>query len=261
MKTPFISLKNINTEVLDQKYALTKYKTNPTKLVNKISLNSTNNKTKIIDTKDLHSNYSYIDEAKRDHLCVFTFKNYLSQKTLPKRTNLKCFHCHHTFETVPIGCPIEYKNSKIYKNYYSEITKNNYILQESIGKDSHNIQDDGKLFQNEIEKLNYYIVDGVFCSFNCCKAYILNNKKKERYIQSESLLNKIYMDLFDTNEDEFEIIPAPSFRILDCYGGDVSIEEYRKDFYKITYKNTEEYIQNLPDCKCIGYVFEKKIKL
>lgn len=259
MKTPYISLKNINTDVLDQKYMLTKYiKTNTSKL-NVKSGNSTNTyKTKLVETKDNTSSYSYIDEAKRDRMCVVTMKNYLTEKYIPKSTDLKCFHCHHSFDTIPIGCPLEFKNSKIYKNYYSEITKNNYILQESISKDNY-IQEDGNLFQTETENLNYYLVDGIFCSFNCCKAYILQNKKKERYIQSETLLNKIYMDLFDT--DEFEIVPSPDFRILECYGGNLSIEEYRKNFYKITYTNTQEYVQHIPEFKAIGYVFEKKIKL
>tara|TARA_A100001015_G_scaffold307247_1_gene402829 strand:+ start:1745 stop:2527 length:783 start_codon:yes stop_codon:yes gene_type:complete len=260
MKTPYISLKNINTDMLDQKYALTKYiKLDTTKFNNKIPGNSNiHYKTKLIETKDNNSSYSYIDEAKRDHMCVVTMKNYITQKTIAKHTNVKCFHCHHSFDTIPLGCPLEFKCSKIYKNYYSEITKNNYILQESISKDTH-MNEEANSFQTETQNLNFYLVDGIFCSFNCCKAYILDNKKKERYRQSETLLNKIYMELFKT--DDFEIIPAPDFRILDCYGGDISIEDYRKNFYKILYKNTEEYVQNLPDFKAIGYIFEKKIKL
>lgn len=258
MKTPYIILKNINHSQLDVKYNFKEYK-EKNKAYNMKGTSSIN-KTKLYDFKDNSCFYSYIDEAKSDHICLLTMHDVVSNQNLPKQTNLSCYHCHHGFSNIPLGCPIDFKNSKIYKNYYSEITKNNYILQESIVSTNQNRPNHPSYFQTEVQPLNYYVTDAIFCSFNCCKAFIQNNKNIPIYTQSEYLLNKIYKDLFETTE-KFHIEPAPDWRLLEKYGGPLSIDEFRKNFYKIDYITKDEYMTNLPSFKSIGFVYEKKIKL
>jgi len=263
MKTPYIILKMINPDILDQKYNFSEYenKNMNCQKTNDSQGSSSYQKTKVYDQKENPSLFSYIDEAKRDHICTLSMKDVIKNEKLPLKTNLLCFHCHHSFSTIPIGCPIDYKSSKIYKNYYSEITKNNYVLQESISDHATpNDKNSSSLFQTDRENLGYYVTDGIFCSFQCCKAFILNNKHKELYKQSDYLLNCIYMNLFNIKE-EFEISPAPDWRILENFGGNVNIDFYRKNFNKIEYRNSESYLKDLPNCKTIGFVFEKKIKL
>ena len=258
MKTPYIILRNINHQILDQKYNFHEYQEK-----NKQELMGVNNdlQTKLIDLKETITNFSYIDEAKSDHVCLLTMHDVLSQKKLAAKTNLQCFHCHHSFTNIPLGCPIEFKNSKIYKNYYSEITKSNYILQESIleSKTNHKNQN-SSYFQTEVQPLNYYVTDGIFCSFNCCKAFILSNKNNPLYEQSEFLLNQIYQSLFAI-EGNFDIKPAPHWKLLEAYGGFLSIEEFRNNFYKIEYTNKNDYMTEIPTFRSIGHVFEKKLKL
>jgi hypothetical protein len=188
-------------------------------------------------------------------------KDVLNQKTLPTSTNLHCFWCRHSFPYKPIGCPIDYRNSKIYKKYYSEITKTRYVLQESVTLKQLSL---GKqLEQNnfEIDSLNsnYYLIDGIFCSFNCCYAYILTNKNNPLYKNSIMYLKKIYSDIFDGAN--CKLVEAPNWRLLKDYGGDLTIEEFRKNFYKIDYTPLSDYVAPFPECKSVGMLFEKKIKL
>jgi len=68
-------------------------------------------------------------------------------------------------------------------------------------------------------------VFGCFCSYNCACAYNFNMndyKTRNRY----SLIK--YM--LDINDESRDIYMAPSREILKKYGGDLSIEEYRKNF-------------------------------
>jgi len=259
MKTPYIILRNINHQILDQKYNFHEYQEKNKEFLVKTTTNQ--KQTKLIDLKETLNNFSYIDEAKSEHICLLTMYDFLSKNKIGTKTNLKCFHCHHSFTNIPLGCPIDFKNTKIYKNYYSEITKSNYILQESIleQKTPHKNQNNS-YFQTEVQSLNYYITDAIFCSFNCCKAFILSNKNNPLYEQSEFLLNQIYQSLFAI-EGNFDIKPAPHWKLLEAYGGFLTIEEFRNNFYKIEYTNKNDYMTEIPTFRSIGHVFEKKLKL
>ena len=120
MKTPFVNLKHIDASIIDHKYNFIIYKEK-----NKNEKKNTLAKTKIADiTKDnLKSSYfSYIDEAKNDHICILTMKDVILNKELPTKTDINCFWCRHSFPFRPIGCPVTFKNTRLYKKYYSEIT-------------------------------------------------------------------------------------------------------------------------------------------
>lgn len=261
MKNPTFIIKNISLNEIDIKY---NFKNSENQSIIKDIDPNLNARTKVIEnTKDFQkmSQFSFIDESKKDHVCVITMKDVLNQKTLPNSTNLHCFWCRHSFSYKPIGCPIDYRNSKMYKKYYSEITKTRYVLQESVTQKQLDLGK--KLDQNNFEldslNSNYYLIDGIFCSFNCCYAYILRNKNNPLYKNSVMYLKKIYSDLF--NESNCKLVEAPSWRLLKDYGGDLTIEEFRKNFYKIDYTTLSDYVAPFPECKSVGMLFEKKIKL
>ena len=163
--------------------------------------------------------------------------------------NYSCFWCRHPFKTLPIGCPVDFIPTSARKKYVSCINNEEYTILE-------NIIDSQKTTDNlvSINDRNYYITDGIFCSFNCCQAYI-NDNPKTMYKNSSSLLLKIYMYYLDILEEKYEIdsiviTPAPSWRTLICYGGFLSIEEFRSSFNKIIYTlngktNAYEYIKNI----------------
>lgn len=260
MKTPFVNLKHIDASIIDQKYNFIVYKEK-----NKNEKKNTISKTKIADiTKDnLKSSYfSYIDEAKNDHICIITMKDVILNKELPVKTDIHCFWCRHNFSSRPIGCPITFKNTRLYKKYYSEITKNNYCLQETIStkqlEDSKDSKNDN-YYSLEIQPSNYYLTDGIFCSFNCCFAFIDFNKLNPLYSQSLNLLKKMYYDLFPNYD--ISLMKAPHWRLLKDYGGELSIEEFRKNFYKVEYIENSDFTTIFPHQKSMGLIFEKRIKL
>lgn len=74
-------------------------------------------------------------------------------------------------------------------------------------------------------KLKRYKLFGNFCSPNCVKSYCINNKCFEN---KSYLVGQFYRSLFG---QDFRIKPAPSILTLKEYGGDKSIEEFRKSSY------------------------------
>ena len=109
----------------------------------------------------------------------------------------------------------------------------------------------------QIVKNEYYITDGLFCSFNCAMAYIDEHEYLPEYHLSRSLLIKIYEDLF---QQECNIFAAPNWRMLQQYGGTLTIEEFRDQFNKIEYVDLNNRLFNLPKCCNSGKIFEQKIK-
>ena len=92
---------------------------------------------------------------------------------------------------------------------------------------------------------------------NVFSIFILDeNKSNQLYNKSEYLLYKLFNKCFNN----LEITPAPPWRLLKNYGGSLSIEEYRNSFNKIVHIDLKEFIQELPVCKPVGFLFEKKIK-
>ena len=260
MKFPKFTIQNTTFEYIDKKYNFTFYQKD---LTNKINEAIYQSKTKVTNiTKDKKSNFSYIDEAKKEHICVLTMKN-LKDQILNNKTDIHCFWCRHEFENQPLGCPIDYVNDKMYKKYYSEITKNNYVLQETITKmqylESQEMNKENDNFILDYSPHNYYLVDGIFCSFNCCLSFINANNTNPIYIKSKMFLKKIYIDLFPN--DKYNLEPAPDWRLLKNYGGELSITEFRKSFYKIDYKCYNEYFKPFNNWNPINMIFEKKIKL
>jgi len=71
---------------------------------------------------------------------------------------------------------------------------------------------------------NKFEVFGCFCSFNCALSYLINGSidKKDEKI---SLLYLLYRKIYNNN-DTFE--PAPKKELLIDYGGNLTIEQFRK---------------------------------
>ena len=71
---------------------------------------------------------------------------------------------------------------------------------------------------------NKFYVYGNFCSPNCCLAYNLD-LKDDKVVERTTLINKLYNSM---SEEEVECIyPAPLRQTLECFGGDLSINEFR----------------------------------
>ena len=138
-------------------------------------------------------------------------------KPLPNKTHILCHWCKHNFNYSPIGCPISYKS----------------------------------------KPKSHFIVDGIFCSFNCCLAFINENKHNSLYDDSINLLYNMYNTY--NNKSHF-INPAPHWKLLSCFGGNKSIEEFRNNFNSHSYTNIDNYITSLPEQLPIAWLYEEKIK-
>jgi hypothetical protein len=85
------------------------------------------------------------------------------------------------------------------------------------------------------ENLNRYKLFGNFCSPNCAKSYCIAHKLLEN---KTYLLCKFYRELFGPT---FKFSPAPCFLKLKEYGGNLTIEEFRK----FSYTNKDYTLSNV----------------
>jgi len=92
---------------------------------------------------------------------------------------------------------------------------------------------------------NKYSIQGCFCSLNCAKAY---NIKENNYRTTEinSLIEDFRRELFGINS--YPVIIAPPRQSLKVYGGFLTIDEFRKEFY-ILNKNIIHLSPNIASVK------------
>lgn len=268
-KKHYFVLRNIDPVQIDAQYSFYVNNTSSNMSYNDFdvlttsSLKSVPSRTRITELAPKQketSTFSYLDESKKEHQCVLTMVSQDTQCNLPEKTDIHCFWCRHAFDTKPLGCPIQYVPHRIVKNYYSEITKDNYTLRESITDDQ--LQQNTRHFEKNSMNMmtrDYYVTDGIFCSFNCCLAFIQQNNNNPLYRYSENLLSHIYLKTFGKNSQP--ITPAPSWRILKEYGGPVSVGDYRKNFYKIEYKDIYNIMYPPSKFKMVGFLYEKHVKI
>jgi hypothetical protein len=249
------TLKNINADQIEKKY----------NIIFTSNLNQENIPENITNINDIlpnknedTNNICFIDEIKQKHKCIATMIDFTTNKNI-KDLIYHCFWCRHSFDTPAIGCPIEYVSNKLTKKYHSEISKDDYKICENITTNKLN------KIKNNLDNLNkkettfiidndeYYITDGIFCSFNCALSFILENKHNSIYNHSEYLLTKLYIEMTNIKN---KIMPAPSWRLLFEYGGNLSINNFRNRFNKCNYENFGTVCSKI---KSIQYVFEEKI--
>ena len=260
MKKSYIfTLQNIKADKIDHKFGIT--------IVSNINTtnNSPLNTTKISDlsyNKNIPEIVSFLDESKKKHKCTISMVDFNTNKHLindnPQSITYDCFWCRNKIPTnlIAIGCPIKYVPSQAVKTYYSEISKDTYTIKENITSTKLKeieVSEDKRL---TILNKGHYITDGIFCSFNCCMSYIIDNRTNSIYVLSEMLLLKMYNEIY-VNGGSIE--QAPHWRTLRQCGGDLTIEEFRNSFNKIEYQK-HGYVTDIPKFKPIGMLFEEKLK-
>lgn len=90
---------------------------------------------------------------------------------------------------------------------------------------------------------NVFYCTGLFCSFNCCKAYLFDSPSHDSW-KLNSLLNFYFKKLTGSIND---IKIAPSWKLLKKYGGNLTIKEFRKNYNtNLTYhlNNLNIFVQN-----------------
>ena len=251
-------LKNVNTEIVDKRFGISII-SNINSTVDKIPQKTTKISDLSINKKNSDV-ISFLDEAKKPHKCSISMIDFYTNNEFNNdRNKYDCFWCRNSIPNniIAIGCPVKYIPSQAVKSYYSEISKDKYIIKENITNKRQVTIEDSNDTRLDIIDRNYYITDGIFCSFNCCMAYITENKYNSLYNMSEMLLLKMYNDINPSTIPYIE--DAPHWRKLKKYGGDLTIEEFRSSFNKIEYKD-HGIIFEIPRFKSLGHLFEEKLK-
>lgn len=276
-KKYIFTLRNINTERIEQKYGITIV----SNIANVDEL-PPENSTKLTELAELNNEHtdviSFLDETKRMYQCHISMIDFQSGDDI-KNLKYNCYWCRYKFDSTPIGCPIKYISKKAVKNYYSEVSKDFYTIKENITRRRSQMLHDnrGKFVFTHIDNnacginggssgganctinisnKDHYSTDGIFCSFNCCKAFIKDNKHNKLYENSDILLNKLYQDMY--NVKTIVINPSPHWRLLIEYGGYLTIQQFRDNFNKTTYES-HGVIRNTDIFKPIATLFEEKL--
>lgn len=103
-----------------------------------------------------------------------------------------------------------------------------------------------------------YDTDGIFCSFNCCLSWIIDNAHNPLYKESHTLLLNIFREV-NNNMLGTSLFPAPHWRMLKVYEGTLSITEFRESFNNIEYVDTKNLSRSLYMIPT-GYIYEKNTK-
>jgi hypothetical protein len=243
------------SKIKKSKYTFTITNLNIQKLNNKYNIKNNAIKNNTTSVKLLEKNYtiSFLDESKINHVCYLSMININGINI--RNNHYNCFWCRHSFNNLPIGCPIKYIPNEVTKSYYSNISKDNYTIKQKITSNRKDvIKDNDELM---LTQGDYYQTDGIFCSFNCCKSFIHDNKHKRMYDYSDILLIKIYNKIFNLNCKKISM--APHWRVLQKYGGNLGINEFRNSFNKIDYEYHGSADYNIKFIPIVNY-FEEKIK-
>lgn len=235
----FLTIKNLDIQKIHTRYNL------PIEKVQVKNMGHEDKHTKL-NNKSNDNKFVFTDNQKNKHTCnvsMIDFKKYKNNMI----GDYHCFWCRECFRTTPIGCPIKFYPGNIYIKYKSISSDNFYEVIEQRQRQS-----------DEDSDKSYYQTDGIFCSFNCCKAFIDENNENPLYSESNTLLVKMYNDF--TGKNAHFILPAPHWRTLKCYGGFIDINEFRKTFDKIEYKDYGTIRDFFNNTITLATMYEKKIK-
>ena len=198
-------LKGINPSEIDKQYGFDtlNHKNNDILLEEKFIPNQSTRITELnnVGIKDI----VLTDEVKTNYNAKVSLIN-------PKKNKkYHCFWDKHIILDKIYYCPIEKVHNPKIKEYTSSINGKKYKIQDSL------VQDD-----------NEYFIDGCFCSCECLLAFVQDNRHNPLYSKSEILAKELY------NIHNSRI--APHWRLLDIFGGNMTIEDFRKSFTHISYE-------------------------
>ncbi len=246
-------LKNINFQEIDKKYGLTilnedeemdiEQKEDVLSIINDfeplepvlLEPHQFATRTKVIMEEHKQAQSFYTENIDT----VQTLYDYASHGNIPCKTDILCYWCKYSIENSPLGCPVRWINHIVEKNYKSSLTKDGYSLKENVSENKLN-----EILNNKPDNLiiipnrkGYFHTDGIFCSFNCVLAFILDNKHNNLYKESISLLYHMYERLIGQPIENMKhtLLPAPHWRLLIIFGGSFTIEEFREKFNHVYY--------------------------
>ena len=98
----------------------------------------------------------------------------------------------------------------------------------------------GSFTNNFDGHFEFFETEGMFCSFPCIKAYIMENLNNPRYKESLSNLTLLFSNIHKCVKP----IPiAPSWKVLEDWCGHQTIEQYRSSFDRLVYEDTNNVMR------------------
>lgn len=135
-----------------------------------------------------------------------------------------CFWCRLDYDTAPIHIPLRYRPKQVAKAFIGKVSSETYVIKGNVQAncDTTNFEVSEETFE----------VDGVFCSYECALAFILDNRHNSEYAQSETLLYTMFRK---NNPDAPLFSVASHWRLLKRFGGHLSREEFKASCGKFKY--------------------------
>lgn len=158
-------------------------------------------------------------DPRKSHVKYWVSMVDLSNDALPLSSTKPCWWCRSKFESRPIGCPIEYHPT-------SPIDSD--LIQSKLKID--NLPTDSGT--------DYFVTEGIFCTFPCIKAYIYEELAKSKlgvYKNSLALLTYLYFKCFG------EVVTIPTgcpWKTLIPWGGHLTPLEARSAVGRLEYTET-----------------------
>jgi hypothetical protein len=180
-----------------------------------LASNDTSNTTKI-DIVEATDTLNFLDETRKLHKCI------LAKIDFGSLEGYKCFWCRNVCppEKTPVGCPTKYISPVVYRNYFSEINKEKFVVKESCLKTDKIVVSDDIAVENN-----------------------------DYYAESELLIHRIAGK---------KVEPAPHWRLLKEYGGILDIKEFRDSFHHTEFQPFGVCAK--PFFQSVAHTFESKIK-
>jgi hypothetical protein len=182
--------------------------------------------------------FGFLDPSKKSKRWIVTMKDAIKQTVLPQElpAPVKCWWCHDSFTTRPLGCPIKLvstgKDSK--ETYYSHLSKKDVTVSHS-GKGENN------------ETTEYYLTKGYLCCWECLMGFGESVRMKPEFHECIQLI----YHMFKAAGGEGKIMPAPHYTMKQEYGGPLTAQEY-KGHHEVYQATGNSYVRMVP----IGELFE-----
>lgn len=206
---------------------------------------------------------TYIDDStKAEHTLVYTMKDINTGRDPRDNRRKKCFYDRHSIpeNLVKLYCPVKHVPHMLFqtsKSSFGISVTHSYELtplqfKEHVEKHTPVVEPGVDCESSRyIVKGDYYLTDGVFCSFSCMRSFIRDNSDNPLYKESENLMNEQHYAMTGCDS----VIPyAHHWRLLEDHMGHMTIEKYRESVGKVEYDQTFDYkINAVP----IGVVFSE----
>jgi len=154
-----------------------------------------------------------------------TMMNHQNEQ-IPTSTTIPCLGCHRVYNSCPLGVPVKYIPNMV----ESQIKTDKGVIS-LISPAS------GPTPKKLVTKNDYFITDGMVCSFNCILTVIESNP--HLYRDTTTLMYKMYKKIFGKFPTS-PILRSPDFRLRSQYGGPLSDIEYEKCLQTVKFVDTSQ---------------------